>query len=314
MNSIHALCLNTAIDTRISVSAFSLGAVVRSNSYHEFPAGKAVNNAKAIACMDGEVSLHCLCGETDVSLFGSMPAKISKFIIPVSGATRRNITIVGDRSELICHIQNSGFSANSKDLEKVAEGILSRLLPGDVLLFSGSLPAGISPESVQVFLNSAAKRGALILADVDPVILNQLDCSLLHLVKPNLDELKTLSGCAATDAKEIVAAAVASITSRIIVVSLGEAGALWIDRETKTFIHAFLKVTIPVHGDSVGCGDAMVGAFALALARKQSTREALAAGLYAGFANLFCAEPGVLDMSKFADAQAMEVCFESGSF
>lgn len=287
---------------------------MRSTRYHEFAAGKAVNNAKTIACLGSEVSLHCLCGAKEESLFETLPPGIKKNIVAVHGPTRRNLTIVDDQSELICHIQNNGFIATASDLAKIGESLLRQITPGDILLFSGSLPPGISFDDVSSFLHAASLRGALILADVDAVVLRQLDWDLIYLVKPNLEELRALVADDVVEINQIVAAAVESISCRFIVVSLGEAGAVWIDRDARTFLHGCLRINTPVQGDCVGCGDAMMGAFALALIHQQENSEALKFGLQAGFANLFCDEPGSLDLAKFQEAQEMEVVFDHGFF
>lgn len=299
MSVIHTLCLNTAIDARITVAKFLTGTIMRSTSYREYCAGKGVNNAKAIACLGGKTILNGFCGINESSIFEKMDDAIKDQLIAVKGVTRRNITIAEDGNALICHIQNPGFSIEENDIIKLQDIMLPLIKANDIVVLSGSIPPGMSTRNVQRLVEMITDRKAIILADVDPAFLRSLDCRQFHLVKPNVQEMQVLAGKDIDCIGDFVTAAVGVIRSKVIVVSMGEMGAIWIDTEKGEYVHAKLETNHSIQSDGIGCGDAMMGAFALGYSEGKTAPEILRMGICAGYANLFCEEPGIVDVDKY---------------
>lgn len=302
MKRIHTISLNTAVDMHMVVPKFQLGTVMRSDSYNEFASGKAVNNARTIACLGAHVALYCFSGVNDVDLFSAISSLVKSNVLPVDGATRRNLTLVTHDAELICHIQNQGYSVTEAQLAQLETTLVAQLRAEDVVVISGSIPQGVPSDYLNQLVSRIVQRNATVLLDVDPVLLGRVDCNRVALVKPNLEELSRLAGRNIVEIADIVNTAHNLITSGIIVVSLGQNGAIWVDRNNRWYVHA--KGTSHDQGsaDVIGCGDAMVGAFALGLADNKAPMEILRMGIAAGYANMFAEGPGVISLDHYGDA------------
>lgn len=299
MTRIHAVCLNTAVDTQIEIPHFEAGIVVRSTSYKEFPSGKGVNSARAIACLGHKVQLHCITGYLEQADFEQLSPLIQTQAIGVRGTTRRNITIRETNAALVCHVQNAGYSVTNSELVDFQERLLLLTRREDVVIISGSVPLGTPDRFLQQLIDSLLNQGIKILVDVDPQWLSVLDCNKVQLVKPNIEELERLAGKRLTDDRDIADAALRVVNSRAVVVSLGERGALWIDRSKRIFVRGIINNGDAPQEPTIGCGDAMVGGFALGMAQGLPDSEILRFGLSAGYANLFAPGPGTLDPIQF---------------
>ena len=302
MRKIHAISLNTAIDIRIALPQFSVGAIIRSKGYSEFIAGKAVNNARAVASLGGMVSLYCFSGINEAHSFSSISPQIESHVIAVMGMTRKNITLVNNNAELICHVQNQGYSVTEINLIDLEQALYPNIKAGDVVIVSGSIPKGTPPDYLDKLVRQISKLKGIILLDVDPPLLRGIDCENVKLVKPNLEELSRLAGQNLISIEEIVTTAANLIESDIIVVSLGESGAVWIDRKNRNYFHVKTKMRDEGNLDVIGCGDAMVGAFALGIAQDKTSLDIIKMGVCAGYAKMFVEGPGVISIDHYTRA------------
>lgn len=103
-----------------------------------------------------------------------------------------------------------------------------------------------------------------------PVILSQIDYLIL-----NQSELRLLSG---EDDRQTAIRKLQDMGCRTIVVTLGGDGALLIEGQTQNHLKAYTVKAV----DTVGAGDAFVGAFAAAIAQGATTLEAAQWGNTAG--------------------------------
>ena len=101
---------------------------------------------------------------------------------------------------------------------------------------------------------------------------------------------------------DIVATANSLIKSSIVVVSLGKDGAVWIDREKRCYVQAKTNLSEVGSLDIIGCGDAMVGAFALGIVQNNPVLEVLKMGVGAGYAKMFVEGPGPVSFEHYQRA------------
>ena len=299
MRIIHAISLNTAIDVRIKIPQFTHGAIIRSEGYSEYLAGKAVNNAQAIASLGGTANLYCFSGTNEAGLFSSISPQLTTHVIACEGATRKNITLVDKQAELICHIQNQGYSVTESNLVAFESVIYPNINEGDVVIISGSVPIGTPPDFLNRMVKKISGQKAVVLLDVDPPLLEKTDCTNIKLAKPNLEELGRLAGRNIVGIDDVVATANRLIKSSVVVVSLGKDGAVWIDRENRHYIKVKTNLFEDGSLDVIGCGDAMVGAIALGLSQDKSELEVLKMGVCAGYAKMFTEGPGPVSFEHY---------------
>jgi ribokinase len=131
-------------------------------------------------------------------------------------------------------------------------------------------------EAVEIAIQLGAENKLIVVLNpspaqpLRPTLLNQVDYLIL-----NQSEVKLLSG------KDELQAAIHQLQdwgSKTILVTLGEEGVLLIEGQTQMHLEAHPVKAV----DTVGAGDAFVGAFAAKIADGSSTLEAASAGNAAG--------------------------------
>jgi ribokinase len=144
--------------------------------------------------------------------------------------------------------------------------------PGSVLVIQMEIPLEAVEAAIQmgvehkltVVLNPAPAQ------PLRPVLLRQVDYLVL-----NQGELRLLSG---DDESQAAIRRLLEWGCRTILVTLGEDGALLVEGQTQMHLKAYPVKAV----DTVGAGDAFVGAFAASIAAGKSSLEAAAAGNAAG--------------------------------
>ena len=143
-------------------------------------------------------------------------------------------------------------------------------------------------------LIAAAKaQGKMVLLDTSGKLLKDSLSAQPTMVKPNKDEIEALFGVTVTGLEDVkqYAGKLYEMGIPYVVVSLGGDGALLVCAEG---IYQAKPPKVQVV-NTVGCGDSMVGAFAVALARKKTPQEALAYAAAVGTANALSASTGDFD-------------------
>lgn len=295
--------MSPCLDRVMDVTRFDIGTVIRANSARVFAAGKGVNAAFAVAALDSASHLYCLVGREDLEVFSNLHPLITSHIVAAGvGATRSNLTITEGQRTLICHLQSPSNAVDEGVAESVAEQFTGEMMPGDVAVVSGRIPDGLQSSLLDKTLRSASEKGAIVIVDVDPIYWAQIDWNRVNWTKPNLEELSRYCGRSLESEREIVGAVLESRLASRTVVSLGARGALLVRRGSGGCLLGQTRTTFTPVIPPIGCGDSMVGGFAVALSRGSCDEEVLSYGLGAGCANLAGEAPGRLDRSFFDKA------------
>ncbi len=307
MNKIIGICLNTAIDQIVVVDSFVFGNVTRAKNSVDFPSGKSVNSARALAAEEVPFKLLGLVGAESISNFKTLQTlNISVDFTPVTGHTRRNITIVQTDGLLVSHLQTPGFSASPSELDDVEEKLLHTLNDGDVVIMSGSLPNGVDNGIYQTLIGRIRERAKVIL-DSSGEAFRKGVAAVPFAIKPNLVEFNALCNTSfqPTQVKAIARRVMKFLEAGIsvVVVSIGPNGAVFGFGETKQVFWAK-----PLHIDRVqisnetGAGDAMVGGIAFALISGMPQRELMKYSVGLGTATLSSIGPGSVDAELLGKA------------
>ncbi len=263
---IRTVALNPAIDQTVTLDRLDPGAVIRAHATRQDPGGKAVNVASCLADWGSKVVVTGLLGRDNAASFEQLfEAKgIADRMIRVAGATRTNIKILeGDGRTTDVNLP--GFQARPEDTKAVFNQ-LDTVAAGDVVVVSGSQPPGLADDTTARLVADLAGRGARVVLDVSGAPLAQAlaGAAMPFAVKPNRHELEELVGHPLPDQAALVAAAASLLARgiRLVAVSLGADGALFLDAEGGVTAHPVALAT----GSSVGAGDAMVAGITAALA------------------------------------------------
>ena len=250
----------------------SPGETIIGRDFHTIPGGKGANQAVAAARLGARVSMVGRVGDDG---FGAQQlANLSGLGIDVShirrdpGAATGVALIAVDEGGQNSIILASGANMRlaPADVEAAEEAIASAAL----LLLQLEVPLEVVEQAaalarahgVTVVLNPAPAR------ELPPSLLRQVDFLI-----PNESETALLTGVQVEDMEAARQAATRLRTAGVgtVILTLGERGALLVDRMQATHIPGFQVEVV----DTTAAGDAFVGGFAVALAEKQSLTEAV---------------------------------------
>ena len=299
MPNIITITANSAIDLSVEIKHLHAGSTIKSESSSLFAAGKGVNVARTVEALKSNVTALGFVGQESLALFNGLDSqRIQTRFTAVAGKTRTNITLHGTENNSDTHIRTAGFKVAEKESERLLSAISNTITANDIVVLSGSLPEGLSLSFYDTVLQLCDARQALTLLDTDALTPESRFNVKPYLLKLNESEFSMMMGCDLYDQQDIAAAAMQVVRSgvTIVVVSMGEQGALIANRNSNTIIHASVSIegTHQRFG-AVGCGDAMLGGFSVGLAAGYSTSELIKLGVSCGTANLLSKQPGEID-------------------
>jgi 1-phosphofructokinase len=300
MAKIITVTANTAIDLLIEVDGLGHQDNLLAKQSSQFACGKGINVAKAAESLGYPVTCLGFAGRQSIGLFDELNSDLLYAdLIPVEGKTRTNITLIDQACGRETHIRTAGYEATPKDCALMTEKIKNAVKAGDIVIFSGSLPAGAPEDFYRTLLGICRRKSAVTLLDSSGRSLAEGIKAGPDLIKPNLQELEELIGATLTNDRDVLAAARSLLggqsVSRICV-SLGGKGVLAVDKAGALALRLDRRPAETV--TRIGCGDAVVAGLAVGMLRRLPWEDCVRLGVACGTANLYSPEPGRFDKDK----------------
>ena len=284
---IVTLTANPSVDKTMELDRpIVRGEVFRAVSVGDEAGGKGVNVARAVA-QAGVPAVAVLPADDDDPLVKSLAsAGVQASNVPVGRPSRVNLTVT-EPDGTTTKFNDPGRELPATVLDSAARRLLDRSRAGDWVVLSGSLPPG-APTGWYAELTASLKDGGRRVAvDTSGAPLSATirgARTLPDLLKPNAEELATLTGLAVAgleaDPRAAVVAAGALVTAGVgaVLLTLGSAGAALV-----TAGGVWLATPPPiVLRSTVGAGDASLAGYLLAdlrgLPAPDRLREAVAYG------------------------------------
>ncbi len=257
---IYTVTLNPAIDKTVVIDHFTPGQVNRAASVREDPGGKGINVSKCLKALGVDSTAAALfAGESGNRLHALLQAQdIPVIRVDVSGQSRTNLKIIDPAKQENTDINEPGPAVSRQSLDALREAVGARVQPGDMVVLSGSLPAGADPGLYRLWTAYFRRLGADVFLDADGKALELGIQSLPYMIKPNNHELARILGKEKLSAGEMLAEGrrLLSMGIKDVVISLGCDGALFVSGEG---IYHARGLQVPVRS-TVGAGDSMVAA------------------------------------------------------
>jgi 1-phosphofructokinase family hexose kinase len=261
MNSttrIATLSLNPALDQTARISHFAAGQVNRVEWEQTDAGGKGINVASFLADFGLAVSITGLLGDANAEPFVRLfkHKGIEDRFLRLPGRTRVNVKIVDEAQDRVTDINFPGLSPGPGDLERLAAIVDALAESCDWFVLSGSVPARVPADVYAGLVTRLKGRGKTLVLDASGAPFAAAVGLGPHIVKPNLDELRELTGRPLADQTEVVVAARDLIARGVglVAVSMGPEGALFVEGDEAA-------LTVPPRiavKSTVGAGDAMV--------------------------------------------------------
>lgn len=273
--NIITVTLNPAIDRAIEVSPLEVGAHARCRTVSRVAGGKGVNVSRVLAEMGVSSLAGGFLGSENRRIFDDIftDSVIKDAFVDVYGMTRENITLVDPQSGAEMHLRDEGLAVEDGELNELASRLHSLAKPGNLVIFCGSLPPGVTGSEFSKLLDICINGGAKVAADASGMALQAVAGKKLWLLKPNALELSELLGRELESDADLLAAA-KSLTGDIenILLSCGGDGAYLVRADGVLRCMPGQAVEVV---NTVGCGDTLLGAFVGGLCCGADSRGAL---------------------------------------
>jgi 1-phosphofructokinase family hexose kinase len=272
---ILTVTVNPALDYTVRVDALEIGKRAKYRDPSIDPAGKGINVARMVRRLGGEtLALGFAAGPTGDLLRQRLDAEgVPHDLIPAAGLTRINVTLLTGPEGSATHLHGAGSPVAPDDLKRLLDRASDHLARARVLVFSGSLPPGVSPEAIAGLIGQAKARRVETIVDAESDMLAAAIRAGADLVKPNGLEAGEFLGrevagvdAAVAAAREIRARGVATVVITLRgdgAVAVDGAGA-WLARPPKDEVVR-----------AIGAGDSFAAGLALAMSQGWGLPEAM---------------------------------------
>ena len=289
MTSIVTLTLSPALDSATSIARLCPDAKLRCSEPRYAPGGGGINVARAIHQLGGSaLALFPAGGPTGLHLADLLAAEgIPCQTLPIDAWTRECLNVVEQASAQQYRFVLPGARLSEAEQAQLLAA-LDDLPELDYLVVSGSLPPGVPTHFYARLARLCRARGARLVLDTAGAPLAAALDEGVYLIKPNLNELRALSGEDIDDSDQLIGVARGLVEAgkcAAVLVSLGPQGALLATRELSERIIAPTVRKL----STVGAGDSLVGAVTLKLALGAGLSEAARYGVAAGSAAIMTA-------------------------
>lgn len=262
---------NPALDLTWHAAAVVPGGSHRVDAAIARAGGKGLNVARVAHAQGAEVLAVTTAGGAVGAEFAAELASsgVPHRLVPVAAPTRRSAAIVDESLGDTMIFNERGANPGSAEWAALVDEVRAAVARADVLVVSGSLPPGASPEVVAGFVGMAADRGIPCLVDVSgPALLAAADAGAA-LLKPNRAELAEATGLADPFAG---ARSLLERGAGAVLCSLGADGLVLVSRDAPPLR---ARLAAPLAGNPTGAGDAAVAACAVLFDRGERDPEAL---------------------------------------
>lgn len=282
---IYTVTCNPSLDYIVDVEDFRQGFTNHTVRETVCAGGKGINVSAVLKTLGyASTAFGFLAGFTgrEIRRLVERQGICADFIEIPEGFSRINVKLrSGGESE----INGRGPVVGERDTEKLYRK-LDRLADGDVLVLSGSIPAGLSRSLYSDIMRYVADRELKIAVDAaGELLLNTLPCHPF-LIKPNNHELGEIFGVGICGRQEAIhyARKLQEKGAVNVLVSMAGEGAVFVGADGVVCESEAPEGTVR---NSVGAGDSMVAGFLAEYLRTGDYRESFRMGLCAGSATAF---------------------------
>lgn len=282
---IVTITLNPAIDKSTSVEALIPDRKLRCGKVIAEAGGGGINVSKGLKKLGIESTAIFISGGNNGLWLENYLQDYGVNIVPVkaSGETRESFTVNEDKTNTQYRFVLPGPEISAIHARQCIEALKNLPVKPEIVVLSGSLPPGIDDNFYAVLAKAANELGAKTVLDTSGIPLQLAIKEGLYLIKPNLNELTSLSGKKKLEINEVDDVALEIIKKEkidLIVVSLGPSGAISVSKDCYEHIPA----PMVKKNTTVGAGDSMVAGMVAKIKEGASPREIAEFGVACGSA------------------------------
>lgn len=285
MKRILTVTLNPAVDKTSSVGSLQPEKKLRCSAPVFEPGGGGINVARVINRLNGHaLPLYFSGGNSGKQLKALLAEEgITGLAVEINGETRENLNLTDRSTGRQYRFIMPGPAISNAEYQALVQTAQAEMKDTAYLVISGSLPPNGSQGIFKTLAEIAMQNKTRLIADISGEGLREVLQVGVYLAKPNLGELSALTGHEKLLEADAVSAARTLIqqgSCQILVISMGEAGALLVTADVSE------KIPAPVvkRVSTIGAGDSMVAGIVHALQRGEDIRAAVRFGIACGTA------------------------------
>ncbi len=272
---ITTVTLNASIDKAYHMEQeIKNGTVMRVASCRNSAGGKGLNVARIVKLCGEEVKATGFVGGFNGAYLETLLDQdhIPHQFVKMEGETRSCINILDPKYGSTEYLE-PGCAVTKQEEERFLNRFGEIIKDSNVVTISGSVPKGVETTIYQKLIEQAKDMGKQVILDTSGILLKHSLEAKPTMVKPNKDEIEMLFQTEVEKQSDVVdyAKKIHAMGIPYVVISLGGDGAILVCKEG--VYHGKPPKVEAVN--TVGCGDSMVGAFAVALSCFYSSEEAL---------------------------------------
>jgi len=308
---ITTVTLNVAIDKAYVIGEFKQGEVMRVLKCTNTAGGKGLNVSKVAKLCGEEVLATGFVGGHAGAYVEQMlnEEHVKNDFVHTDKETRSCINVLAEDGTSTEFLE-PGEPLSEAEAKEFLTRFAAMIDKSDVITISGSVPRGLPDDIYRQMIEAIKEKGKQVILDTSGKLLEEGIKAAPTMIKPNSDEISALLGVDITNRDELIANGkkLQAKGIKYVVISLGGDGALVITHDH--VYHGQPPKITPVN--TVGCGDSMVAAFAVGLARKYDIEECLKYAVSVSAANALTMATGHFEEEdrKRLYAQAVVTCIE----
>lgn len=305
MSRILTLTMNPALDVSTSIDRVEPVHKLRCGPAQLHPGGGGINVARVLHRLGAQVlALYPAGGAVGQTLTTLLDAEaVPRQVVPIAGDTRESFSAHELSTGQDFRFVLPGPSLSAAECQACLDALAAHLRgpagAGAWVVASGGLPPG-APDDFYALVGRAVRAGGgRFVLDTHGPALRRTLIEGVHLVKPNLRELRELTGLPLDTEAERVAAArqlIAAGQAHTVALSLGEDGAMLVSPHGAWRAAA---LSVPV-ASTIGAGDSFVAGLVWALSQGHHEAQAFAHAMAASAAALLSQGTALCDPADVA--------------
>jgi 6-phosphofructokinase 2 len=291
--TIVTLTLNPTLDQSTSVDLIEPWHKLRCDDPQLDPGGGGINVARVVAHLGGSaIAVAALGGHVGTVAAEAMTHEgIDVRRVAIRGHTRQSFSVWERTTSRQYRFVHSGPRLTPAEWRRCLAATIEAARSAHCVVVSGSVPPGVPGDAIAELARQLASTGVPLIVDTSGPALMAAMRGPAWLVKPSLNELRTITGdpdlVRRADIEDAARKLMADGGCEVMAVSLGAEGALVVpSRGEALMVHA--PSVRPL--SSIGAGDSMVGGIAFAFSCGRSLRDVARFGVACGTAAVL--QPG----------------------
>lgn len=292
---IVTITLNPSQDKTLQVDGLELNAVCRADVLKITAGGKGINVSRAVNGLEGgTLAMTLLGGVTGRTIAGLLKNEGIAFrYTAIAGESRTCLSLIDSVKKTETVINENGPEVTGREQANFKSMYTRAVGKGDIVLISGSAAQGIDSAIFHELIETAHRKGAVVILDASGEFLTAGIAGVPDVLKINKQELSRLTGKSLTTRTKTI-----EEMKKLVELGIGRVIITDGGRQTLAIAGGQAWAVTPPHVEAVstlGSGDCVSAVIALGIEHGSPFEETLVEAAAAGTQNALSYGAGFID-------------------